>query len=313
MISEKEFKKLLDLVWYGIFGTRAIVDALESIGLDVNPANKNNRSIPLGHLYGIRTKLIDALLDAAGVTSDSIRGTILEEVDWCLFNLESQYFERDEFPKEAYQTFLNIFTSAGVRLPWEENSLFKPKDGARLHRALVKSNLHPLKGYLWKGADVAYIMPYNNGISYDDKTQRITAFALEVIPETISVSLNTTDSTGSYIFDGDTISADGEEFTVKLSEPETLSRLARYQRENKKIEIKEYNYQKFKAETGWKVGVAYERYGYIRLEVSEARTEEEAVAVAQKKLKDMTFEDLEKITSPLADSEEIDRDGVTML
>ena len=61
------------------------------------------------------------------------------------------------------------------------------------------------------------------------------------------------------------------------------------------------------------MGVAYERYGYIRLEVSEARTEEEAVAVAQKKLKDMTFEDLEKITSPLADSEEIDRDGVTML
>ena len=61
------------------------------------------------------------------------------------------------------------------------------------------------------------------------------------------------------------------------------------------------------------MGVAYERYGYIRLEVNEARTEEEAVAVAQKKLKDMTFEDLEKITSPLADSEEIDRDGVTML
>ena len=42
MISEKEFKKLLDLVWYGIFGTRAIVDALESIGLDVNRSEERS-------------------------------------------------------------------------------------------------------------------------------------------------------------------------------------------------------------------------------------------------------------------------------
>ena len=31
---------------------------------------------------------------------------------------------------------------------------------------------------------------------------------------------------------------------------------------------------------GWKVGVAYERYGYIHVDASEAKTEEEAVAVA---------------------------------
>lgn len=63
----------------------------------------------------------------------------------------------------------------------------------------------------------------------------------------------------------------------------------------------------------WKVGVAYERYGYIEVDSREAKTEEEAVAVAQKKLEGMSFEDLEKITSPLADSEEIDREGVITL
>lgn len=64
---------------------------------------------------------------------------------------------------------------------------------------------------------------------------------------------------------------------------------------------------------GWKVGVAYERYGYIHVDASEAKTEEEAVVVAQKKLEGMSFEDLEKITGPLADSEEIDREGVITL
>lgn len=64
---------------------------------------------------------------------------------------------------------------------------------------------------------------------------------------------------------------------------------------------------------GWKVGVAYERYEYIHVDASEAKTEEEAVAVAQKKLEGMGFKDLEKITDPLVDSEEIDREGVIML
>ena len=49
------------------------------------------------------------------------------------------------------------------------------------------------------------------------------------------------------------------------------------------------------------------------MSASEAKTEEEAVAVAQKKLKGMGFEDLEKITDPLVDSEEIDREGVITL
>ena len=54
-------------------------------------------------------------------------------------------------------------------------------------------------------------------------------------------------------------------------------------------------------------------HGYIHVDASEAKTEEKAVAVAQKKLKGMGFEDLEKITDPLVDSEEIDRKGVIML
>lgn len=62
--------------------------------------------------------------------------------------------------------------------------------------------------------------------------------------------------------------------------------------------------------TGWKVGVAYERYGYIKVDGSEAATEEEAVAVAERKLEAMSVADLEAVTEFLPDSEEIDGEAV---
>lgn len=65
--------------------------------------------------------------------------------------------------------------------------------------------------------------------------------------------------------------------------------------------------------SGWKVGVAYERYGYIHVGANEAKTEEEAVAAAQKKLNAMSASELEMITEYLPDSEEIDKEGVIRL
>lgn len=61
---------------------------------------------------------------------------------------------------------------------------------------------------------------------------------------------------------------------------------------------------------GWKVGVSYERYGYIHVSPDEAATEEEAVAAAQKKLEAMGAEELDRITEYMQDSEAVDPEGV---
>lgn len=64
---------------------------------------------------------------------------------------------------------------------------------------------------------------------------------------------------------------------------------------------------------GWKIGFAYERYGYITVGPDEAETEEEAVEVAQEKLDEMSLADMEALADYLQDSEEIDEEGVLPL
>lgn len=250
MISEEKFKGFLNMIWYTIGDTQMIINALEAIGLDVNPSDRNNQPVPFSGLYDMQTVSTNVLLDAVGITKDfknggNTRSTVLEELDQFLFDLYTQYPVEDGFPQEEYKALLDIFTSAGAVLPWQQGSLLMEDGAVRLHKALVKSNSVPVKGYLWQGNDHVYITPGNNGISYNDATRMIVAYALEVIPETVSVSLNTTDSDGKMLFDGDTVSADDEVFTLKLSEPETLYRLARYQHENKKIKITERSYHEF--------------------------------------------------------------------
>lgn len=62
--------------------------------------------------------------------------------------------------------------------------------------------------------------------------------------------------------------------------------------------------------SGWKIGVSYERYGYIEVSKNEAETEEEAITVAQEKLDKMSIAELNSITEYLEDSEEIDKEAV---
>lgn len=61
---------------------------------------------------------------------------------------------------------------------------------------------------------------------------------------------------------------------------------------------------------GWKVGVAYERYGYIRVGGNEAKTPEEAVEAAKRKLEVMDDSELDGITAILEETKEIDAEGV---
>lgn len=57
----------------------------------------------------------------------------------------------------------------------------------------------------------------------------------------------------------------------------------------------------------WKVAIAYERYGYITV---NARTRKDAITAANKKLKDMTLEEMDSVTEYLPDSESVDEEMV---
>lgn len=64
---------------------------------------------------------------------------------------------------------------------------------------------------------------------------------------------------------------------------------------------------------GYKVGVVYERYGYILIRPEEAKTEEEAIEAARRKLEEMSIGELEAMTSFLENTEKIDEEGVLPL
>lgn len=57
----------------------------------------------------------------------------------------------------------------------------------------------------------------------------------------------------------------------------------------------------------FKVGFAYERYGYIPV---QAANEEEAAGIAEEKLRHMGADEMEALTERMEGSEEIDKDGV---
>lgn len=60
----------------------------------------------------------------------------------------------------------------------------------------------------------------------------------------------------------------------------------------------------------YKVGVAYERYGYISV---TADSEEDAVRAAEARLKAMSIDELEAVTEYMTDSEEVDADAVMLV
>ena len=61
---------------------------------------------------------------------------------------------------------------------------------------------------------------------------------------------------------------------------------------------------------GYKVGVVYSRYGYIKVSAKEAEQEGGPIPAAEKKLREMSAADLDAVTEYLEDSEEIDEEAV---
>lgn len=60
----------------------------------------------------------------------------------------------------------------------------------------------------------------------------------------------------------------------------------------------------------WKIGISYQRYGYITV---PAETREEAIDAANERLQGMSVKEMEEATDYLSDSEMVDEEFVDML
>ncbi len=60
-----------------------------------------------------------------------------------------------------------------------------------------------VEGYLWTGSNFTCITPHNIGISYDDDSKRVVAFANEVDSKAVCQYIGMNDENDKKIFEGD--------------------------------------------------------------------------------------------------------------
>lgn len=226
MLSEQNFRQILDTLWFGFSRTRKMVDDLETVGLDVNPDSR------FGALYAIQEKTSVTILNLLGIDRELSKAeeqqTVLEKLDQFLTDLYTEYPDDEKFPDKQYEKLVKLLKESGnATFPWEEQNHLNQswKENSREHRALCITNNIPVKGYLWEGASHAYIIPSTNGISYDEKTLKLSAIALEVRKETIAVEMHICDDDMINLFEGDTVRIGDEEIVLKLSDMNVLQKL----------------------------------------------------------------------------------------
>lgn len=74
-------------------------------------------------------------------------------------------------------------------------------------RAKKKSDGEWVKGYIWRGSNVAVIIPYNIGVDIDVKKNSLKAWVVEVDPATISRYTGREDSKGHFLVEHQIVEA----------------------------------------------------------------------------------------------------------
>lgn len=179
MVDKRELKIIIDSLWQQYTTVEQIIGTLKNIGLEVEPgsADSTGEETPFSKLYAMQDMVGTTLKSLLCIEDDNFLSDLDQHLaDWC-----HEYPEHGSFislfPYDLYEKLFHLFNAYGGKI--------RSSEIMEIFEGCLTGATQKVKGYLWNGADHAYIIPYNAGVSYDEKTRRLTAYAEEVDKDTI--------------------------------------------------------------------------------------------------------------------------------